>query len=103
MSKFLLLLAVVAGLILTNSVATAGGNANPFNVPGNNSLFRIFKKTPLPAFQAAPWYTYFPYNGHFQTPAPMPGQDVPGPMGYGYGAGNGWMNPYFPTQQGPGK
>jgi hypothetical protein len=26
---------------------------------------------PLPTFQAAPWYLYWPYDGHFQTPAPV--------------------------------
>jgi hypothetical protein len=25
----------------------------------------------LPTFQAAPWYLYWPYDGHFQTPAPV--------------------------------
>ena len=95
MKKLLILLAGF-GLLATSGIASAAGNANPFNIPGhNNPTLRFFKKTPLPAFQAAPWYTYFPYNSHFQMPAPLPGQDVPGPGGFG--AGQGWMNPYFPT------
>lgn len=102
MKKLLVLLAVGIGSLAFGSSASAAGHANPFNVPGhNNSLFRFFKKVPTPAFQAAPWYTYWPYNGHFQMPAPLPGQDVPGPGGFG--GGHGWMNPYFPNPYGPGR
>ncbi len=25
----------------------------------------------LPVYMAAPWYLYWPYDGHFQTVAPM--------------------------------
>lgn len=44
----------------------------------------------LPVYQAAPWYLYFPYDAHFQTPAPVFGMQYP-PPGAGYGA-----YPYFP-------
>lgn len=90
MKKLLVLLAAGIGALATASTASAAGHANPFNANTHNSPFaKFFKKTPLPAFQAAPWYTYWPYNNHFQTPAPLPGHDVPNP-------GQGWMNPYFP-------
>ncbi len=99
MKKLSVLLAVVVGLWLSTSQVSAGGYANPFNAPKvQNPLQRLFKKQALPAFQAAPWYLYFPYNSHFQTPAPLFG-----PSGYdqnpygGYGGGN----PYFPNYQAP--
>ncbi len=57
-------------------------------------FFRNFHKTRLPVFQAAPWYNYWPYDGHFQTPAPISGQFYGPPM-----TGNFPVNPYFP---GPG-
>ncbi len=49
---------------------------------------------PLPAYQAAPWYLYWPYDGHFLTPAPVTGAFYGPPI-----AGNFPVNPYFP---GPG-
>ena len=57
-------------------------------------VFPLFRKQSLPAFQAAPWYLYWPYNGHFQTPAPLYGQFYAPPGMGGYGAGPG-ANPYF--------
>jgi hypothetical protein len=45
----------------------------------------------LPVFQAAPWYMYWPYDGHFQTPAPIHGAFYGPPM-----TGNFPVNPYFP-------
>lgn len=48
----------------------------------------------LPVFQAAPWYNYWPYDGHFLTPAPVSGPFYGPPM-----TGNFPVNPYFP---GPG-
>ena len=41
-----------------------------------------------PKLQTAPWFSYFPYNGQFMTPAPFGGQFNP--------AGGGMVNPYFP-------
>lgn len=62
-------------------------------VTHGNGLFG--KKAPLPTFQAAPWYLYWPYDGHFLTPAPVnaPFYAPPGP-------GNFPVNPYFPAPAG---
>jgi hypothetical protein len=49
----------------------------------------------LPAFQAAPWYLYWPYDGHFQTPAPVHAPFYGPPA-----AGNFPVNPYFPAPAG---
>ncbi|AMV26675.1 hypothetical protein VT84_19910 [Gemmata sp. SH-PL17] len=49
-----------------------------------------------PAFQAAPWYLYWPYDGHFMTPAPVNGAFYGPPV-----TGNFPVNPYFPGG-GPG-
>lgn len=46
----------------------------------------------LPAFQAAPWYNYWPYDAHFLTPAPVTGAFYGPPM-----TGNFPVNPYFPA------
>jgi hypothetical protein len=94
--KLHLLVAAVLGLFVLSSVASASGGANPFNVPTHNGPFQsLFKKKAVPAFQAAPWYLYWPYNSHFQTPAPLLGHEGFG--GGGYAPGQGWMNPYFPN------
>jgi hypothetical protein len=42
-----------------------------------------------PPFQAAPWYLYWPYDAHFQLPAPITAQFYP-PQQYG-----NQLNPYF--------
>jgi hypothetical protein len=47
-------------------------------------------------FQAAPWYNYWPYDGHFLTPAPVNGQFYGPPL-----TGNFPVNPYFPGPAGP--
>lgn len=57
-------------------------------------LFHRDTKPKLPVFQAAPWYNYWPYDGHFLTPAPVNGQFYGPPM-----TGNFPVNPFFP---GPG-
>jgi hypothetical protein len=50
-----------------------------------------------PPFQAAPWYLYWPYDAHFQLPAPITAQFYP-PQQYG-----NQLNPYFPgPAMGPG-
>ena len=91
MKKLFLSLLAAAGLLAVAEPVLAGGEANPFNGPPNTRLFPpIFRKQSLPAFQAAPWYLYFPYNGHFQTPAPLMGAFYPPPSGPAMG------NPYFP-------
>lgn len=48
-------------------------------------------KQKLPAFQAAPWYNYWPYDAHFLTPAPINGPFYGPPL-----TGNFPVNPYFP-------
>lgn len=58
----------------------------------------IQPKAKLPAFQAAPWYNYWPYDGHFLTPAPINGGAFYGPPM----TGNFPVNPYFPGAQGYG-
>jgi hypothetical protein len=96
MKKLLLALFVAAGLFPLAQRATAGGEANPFNGPPSQRLiFPLFRKQPLPSFQAAPWYLYWPYNGHFQTPAPLYGASYGPPGMGGYGYGGGMPNPYF--------
>ncbi|HJZ56228.1 MAG TPA: hypothetical protein VKE74_14775 [Gemmataceae bacterium] len=49
------------------------------------------RRQPLPTFQAAPWYLYWPYDAHFLTPAP-----VTGPF-YGPAGPGNFVNPYFPA------
>jgi len=93
--KQLLILAAVAASVAFGAIeASAAGHANPFNGANSGYGGGIFKKQPLPAFQAAPWYLYFPYNAHFQTPSPMYNAPSYGPPSAGYGAG--MANPYFP-------
>ena len=57
---------------------------------------QLFHRKPqLPVFQAAPWYNYWPYDGHFLTPAPVSGPFYGPPM-----TGNFPVNPYFPGPAG---
>lgn len=53
--------------------------------------FQGFHKPKLPVFQAAPWYQYWPYDGHFLMPAPVGGPFYGPPL-----TGNFPVNPYFP-------
>jgi len=101
MKKLLILAALAFGVVGLTAEAKAVGYANPFNAPSHqgNVFDKLFKRKPLPAFQAAPWYTYYPYNGHFMTPAPLPG-DTGGYPGQG---GNYGGNPYFPSNPAPKK
>jgi hypothetical protein len=48
-----------------------------------------------PPFQAAPWYLYWPYDAHFQLPAPIAAPFTP-PQAY-----NTPWNPYFPAPAAP--
>lgn len=59
-----------------------------FNRSGNLS-----RQPTLPVYMAAPWYLYWPYDGHFQTVAPMAAgaQWMPPPQS-AFGA-----NPTLPT------
>jgi len=93
--KRFFVIAAVAAIALSTGEAFAGGlRANPFNGPTAGYGGGLFHKQPLPAFQAAPWYLYFPYNAHFQTPSPMYNAPWYGPPSTGYG---GMVNPYFPN------
>ena len=93
--KKLLFAAVLSTLGLA-SAAQASGCNSPYCHGGG--FFGSRGSHGLPAFQAAPWYLYWPYNNHFMTPAPMQG-------GYYGGAGapgGGLANPYFPGGGMPG-
>jgi len=85
-----------AALAVTAGDAAAWGNkcsgpfCNQVAYPSHNSLFGHSQKN-LPAFQAAPWYLYWPYDAHFLTPAPVTGAFYGPPT-----AGNFPVNPYFP-------
>jgi hypothetical protein len=60
---------------------------NPYLSPTGN----LTRMPTLPVFMAAPWYNYWPYDGHFQTVAPMAhGLYYPPPTYTG--------NPYLPGQ-----
>ena len=92
MKKYIFAAALLA---LAGVEARAGGCNGPYcQQPGQSQspgvFARFFGKQPLPAFQAAPWYLYWPYNAHFQTPAPLMGQYAAPPTG------GGLHNPYFP-------
>ncbi|MBX3399579.1 MAG: hypothetical protein KF873_12620 [Gemmataceae bacterium] len=86
-----LLLTVAAAIMLAGSASAAGGpfSATPGQQVRVGPIAKLFGKQPLPAFQAAPWYLYWPYNSHFMTPAPLPGGYTPAPTA-------GQVNPYFP-------
>ncbi|HEX4613605.1 MAG TPA: hypothetical protein VH092_35815 [Urbifossiella sp.] len=58
-------------------------------------LFANSHNRQLPAFQAAPWYLYWPYDAHFMTPAPIHAPFYGPPTG-----GNFPVNPYFPSPAG---
>ena len=98
MKKLFVMLAALGGLLLSTAPALADGPANPANIPSHQGkpLHRLLFKQPLPAFQAAPWYLYWPYNSHFLMPAPPLDEQFGAP-----GWGGGYVNPYFPTPYGP--
>jgi len=89
MKKLFLAVAAVVGAMMFAGEANAnGGCSGPFcQQPGPR--LPLFRQTPVPAFQAAPWYLYWGYNQHFMTPAPMMGAYYGPPMG------GGMANPYF--------
>ena len=62
-----------------------------FGNPYLSSSGNLARMPTLPVFMAAPWYNYWPYDGHFQTIAPMAhGLYYPPPTYTG--------NPYLPGQ-----
>ncbi|HSQ57492.1 MAG TPA: hypothetical protein VLM40_17350 [Gemmata sp.] len=87
--------AAAAALAATAGNAAAWGNrcSGPFcnscPYPTQYSLFGGHQN--LPAYQAAPWYLYWPYDAHFLTPAPVTGAFYGPPV-----PGNFPVNPYFP-------
>ncbi len=97
-----LAIAAAAGLALAGTAETAraggigctgpgcGGNG-PRTLLGSMGFNFSFHKQKLPVFQAAPWYQYWPYDGHFLMPAPVTGAFYGPPM-----TGNFPVNPYFP-------
>ena len=89
--KIALAVAVAAGLAATADTASAFGKRHA--PPQFNTLAGAAGAhgQPLPVFQAAPWYLYWPYDGHFLTPAPVQGAFYGPP-----GPGNFPVNPYFP-------
>ena len=103
-----LLFAAVAALgvsAVTAADASAAGNGSGCTGPFCNTpryptlgsfLFRNHGQPALPTYQAAPWYLYWPYDGHFQTPAPIAAPFHAPPV-----AGNFPVNPYFPAPAGP--
>lgn len=96
----------IAASVVLALAATATAGDKPCHGCGHSGLGGLFSglggtpprtvfgghKTPLPAFQAAPWYNYWPYDAHFQTPAPVTGAFYGPP-----GPGNFPVNPYFPS------
>ena len=91
--KYLFAAAVVAGFVATASEAQAFGKKGYAPPPKFTTAAGAFgaAQQPLPVFQAAPWYLYWPYDGHFLTPAPVQGAFYGPP-----GPGNFPVNPYFP-------
>lgn len=71
------------------------GGGKPPITPGTLFDGGLFHKQKLPAFQAAPWYLYWPYDAHFLTPAPVNGPFYGPPL-----PGNFPVNPYFPGPAG---
>jgi hypothetical protein len=100
MKTFIFALAAVAAGAVFAADARASGCNGPLCSPPptthSGGLFsRLFVKQPLPAFQAAPWYHYWPYNAHFMTPAPLTGAYYAPPP-----VGGMFANPYFPGHGG---
>ncbi len=96
------LFAAAVALAALPTVAQADGNfhGSPFKSQPHPPrlgpyLFANHNNRQLPAFQAAPWYLYWPYDGHFLTPAPVHAPFYGPPVG-----GNFPVNPYFPAPGG---
>jgi hypothetical protein len=96
---FAIALGVAATVAATAETASASGH--PCNGPFcNQAAYPNYRSghlfggrhQQLPVFQAAPWYLYWPYDGHFLTPAPVTGAFYGPPT-----PGNFPVNPYFPA------
>jgi hypothetical protein len=99
--KLLFAAAVALGVAASDSAVQAqvGGCSGPGCAGGRVKYptlgAAIFGNKPaLPTYQAAPWYLYWPYDAHFQTPAPVVGPWYGPPI-----HGNFPVNPYFPAPQ----
>ncbi len=94
MKAFCITALVLVSMVAFSTDASAQCPGGPCGqVPYNSGPFaKFFGKQPLPAFQAAPWYSYWPYNAHFMTPAPLMGAYYAPPT-----AGGMMGNPYFPA------
>ena len=75
--------------------AVTSGGRHGYSIWTKGGLFSVFggshvsQMPTLPVYMAAPWYLYWPYDGHFQTIAPMAhGLYYPPPLYTG--------NPYLP-------
>ena len=72
---FVIALAAGAALaaLASDAAAVGGGCSGPHCNQTAYPRLTLFgcNKGNLPAFQAAPWYLYWPYDGHFLTPAPV--------------------------------
>ena len=99
--KILFVTAIALGVAATDRAAKADGpgcsgpgcGAPRFTTFGS-FLFQSHNKA-LPTFQAAPWYLYWPYDGHFLAPAPIHAPFYGPPTN-----GNFPVNPYFPAPAG---
>jgi hypothetical protein len=76
---------------LARTLFQGNGQHTPSHTPFRNLANYFQPKQKLPAFQAAPWYNYWPYDAHFLTPAPISGPFYGPPL-----TGNFPVNPYFP-------
>jgi hypothetical protein len=96
-------LAAAAGLAVAAGAAVADAGDKGCSSCGHGKLFgggspatTLFGgHKNLPAFQAAPWYNYWPYDAHFLAPAPVSGPFYGPPL-----TGNFPVNPYFPGPAG---
>lgn len=91
MKKLLFAAAALLAVATITPEASADGPVSPFGQRGARRGTFFFKH-PLPAYQAAPWYSYWPYTAHFQTPAPLMGAFYAPPY-----TGGGMVNPYLPS------
>lgn len=92
--KVMFAAAVALGVAGTETIASAQTGVYPQKYPTLGSALFANRHQPLPTFQAAPSYLYWPYDAHFQTPAPVVGPWYGPPI-----AGNYPVNPYFPPPQ----
>ncbi|HEY8505698.1 MAG TPA: hypothetical protein VIL46_14030 [Gemmataceae bacterium] len=96
MRKWILTLAAVLSGLAAGEARAVGGCNGPFCGLGHGAAYGGSAYGPKVGFLAAPWYLYWPYDAHFQLPAPIYGAYYP-PPAYG-----GWYSqPFFPAQPVP--